>query len=1547
MGNLIFRKGIKVNLPSQLVEGHFYLVEDEKRLQINDCVFEDSTVIKNGVLSFLYEKVTYTQLKERRDNNLLTPNACYCIIDYNASTLQAKTRAVTNTLFYICVQAIASNKLSEEAFALPLDSAASQSSTPFNAWEIKYSLDNDTSRFAWANSVNGKGVIYYMKDNYNNIAWYDFKNIQFLRDAEWLSTNSWWNIYDLSGAQYFFTFSRIENGTIVDDSLGTGKYPCTDNHLGHSTALIPSLNNTIFIGNGNYNNKLGDGHSNNTFGKNTWNNVIGMNFKNNVIYESFQSNIIGNQFENNTIKYYFTNNNIGPKCSTNTFHKTFKMSSIGVNAYSNNFSIISDTIIGNNFHYNNFLIADNAEGVNSCKFGNNIQWVSDIPSTLKLVSFEDNSLQGNSSNAIYLNNLSTFLNKKVIDIITNVSNTEELIVYKSEFGYDVDKKSDIKKLLNYIHDLGDFTRSGDAESLATNPNISTDKTKTLLKYTVSSDNKIGFIEQYVDLGNLTTRQVITWDGIQKQRILTFIKLGNSYSLTNSPSWEEITSLTVAEKNTFNNYAAIIAENEEVTSTALLSLHDNIQSATTLFTNTTQELKDNLIETQAIVTQISGSFYYAGDFSDWGSMLRTVGNPLVSGNQSIEKIYFTFKNWNKSGVIEQQVSDTKTLQTLKWDNCETLRYIIFADGNRTSTNNSGDDFKHIRTMPTELYYKPSEKKLSFRQKGYNNTYIQGLDNHADFGTITLPSANAETYSVVKLDNDYTKTTSETALSLQGANNMYQTLNDTISANTTDVLNSLTKVENRVKENEKVTSVALNKLNTKSNLFQTETENTLSSFTETITTISGKVETSKQEIIDLTAKTNNISGATDVLQSNVNTVSGVTELLHSEINTVSGITNTINTTLTQHIDLHDNISLKADTNNRDNNTAPSHYLQKFKVSGIKLNNAIGINSNYGLYSALLGIHPWHEQSGIHSHELAFTQYGKLLHRSGANGWGNWYKVIESDDIASTSTAGIVKINSAYTNSSTDTALSLQGANDMYQTLNDTISANTTDINDKIDTIENIVYENEEVIANALVQLNDKIVPLMVDITYEDLIQLRNTNQLIRGQKYRIIDYVTTTITEQTRSVGNQFDIIVEALSGNLLNENAQACLHDGDTYFSSFNTKFESWALSYCIDNDTTRFKWADANNGKGVIYYMKDEYNNECFYDFKNIQYWQETIDDNITCNASSKWFYTFTIITSDGEIEDASVQQEFMVTHSNHLGAFTRTNTKTQQFALFRVMFINSVVDEGLEDCFGNVIQEKCGNIVFGNGCSNNHIGCYSSEISLGDYCFNNVIHNSLLEIKMGRNCVNNVIHNGSKKITIGDNCENNYFGYMSIENKIGVNSYNNIFQNNCGYNVLGDNCKFNFIGQNGNFNKFGNYCQYNTLNDRCKYITLGNNYHSNTFGKKCLNIAFVDGYAQSYDSNLKIYVYDDGIIDNVMNVCVGDGCEHLLLIDNSTHSSDAKIQNIKVAQGLRSIDYDEENNCSKLEPIEINVAEQNYILSIARKTTNEIVVYCEADLFK
>lgn len=68
----------------------------------------------------------------------------------------------------------------------------------------------------------------------------------------------------------------------------------------------------------------------------------------------------------------------------------------------------------------------------------------------------------------------------------------------------------------------------------------------------------------------------------------------------------------------------------------------------------------------------------------------------------------------------------------------------------------------------------------------------------------------------------------------------------------------------------------------------------------------------------------------------------------------------------------------------------------------------------------------------------------------------------------------------------------------------------------------------------------------LTYAELVLLRHHKRLVPGAFYRITDYMCTTTQENTRSAGNAFDIIVQALSNNTLSESALADCHMGSRY-----------------------------------------------------------------------------------------------------------------------------------------------------------------------------------------------------------------------------------------------------------------------------------------------------------------------------------------------------------------------------------------------------------------
>ena len=155
----------------------------------------------------------------------------------------------------------------------------------------------------------------------------------------------------------------------------------------------------------------------------------------------------------------------------------------------------------------------------------------------------------------------------------------------------------------------------------------------------------------------------------------------------------------------------------------------------------------------------------------------------------------------------------------------------------------------------------------------------------------------------------------------------------------------------------------------------------------------------------------------------------------------------------------------------------------------------------------------------------------------------------------------------------------------------------------------------------QLEAKVSKMQA-VTYAELKALRDGGELVPGMWYRITDYVTTLpekVSDFTgevleRSAGHAYDLVVVALSGSVLSENALAMLHDGDEYFASAN--LAAWQLKYCLDNDTERFRWLASANGKGVVYWMKDEWGNEASFDFKNIQFKRYTVKTNSQVYAS-------------------------------------------------------------------------------------------------------------------------------------------------------------------------------------------------------------------------------------------------------------------------------------------------------------------------------------------
>ena len=224
------------------------------------------------------------------------------------------------------------------------------------------------------------------------------------------------------------------------------------------------------------------------------------------------------------------------------------------------------------------------------------------------------------------------------------------------------------------------------------------------------------------------------------------------------------------------------------------------------------------------------------------------------------------------------------------------------------------------------------------------------------------------------------------------------------------------------------------------------------------------------------------------------------------------------------------------------------------------------------------------------------------------------------------------------------------------------------------------------------------LITSITYAELVALRNSSSLVPGMQYRITDYDFTTTEEDTDSAHQLFDIIVKADSESVLNESARAMHHQyAEGEADSLSSRdIAAWELKYTLKNTKH-----SSRNGKGTVLWMKDEFRNECNYDFINAlfrvheitacakspslvgTYAIEVTNSVITYGANSKWVSTFGSDNHDNVIKYDGLAKIV-------LGSYCHSNT------------------------FGN----DCRYNTFGNNCSYNTFGNYCDSIKFATSSF-------------------------------------------------------------------------------------------------------------------------------------------------------------------------------------------------------------------------------------
>ena len=508
--------------------------------------------------------------------------------------------------------------------------------------------------------------------------------------------------------------------------------------------------------------------------------------------------------------------------------------------------------------------------------------------------------------------------------------------------------------------------------------------------------------------------------------------------------------------------------------------------------------------------------------------------------------------------------------------------------------------------------------------------------------------------------------------------------------------------------------------------------------------------------------------------------------------------------------------------------------------------------------------------------------------------------------------------------------------------------------------------EYVDNAIANID---VAQSISITWSDLKAKRDAGQLTPGMQYRITDYQCTTVTSNTKSAGHQFDIIVVADDERTLNETARAIKHPvaegGTDYFA--DNDLSTWQIWYCLDNDTTRFAWADSTNGKGVIYRMIDEWNNDVPYDFKNIQFKRYILNaaDAFATNVvkdgeldvvkeklkvmpyriqTSLWYYGEYVTDVYPNAEKGKKYVPFGDILYNSDGPSVLCPINEENFGWFYIFSDDAGNDNTLTsqgNIHNNVIKnnnfllitsegegrhsfEKQNNvclndiIFIGNTCSSNSFGSDCCNNTFGNNCYNNSFGIGCYSNTFGSYCYSNTFGNNCNYNTFDSDCGYNTFGSGCGFNTFGSGYYNNSFGSGCGYNTFGSGC---------GFNTFGNNCNYNTFGNNCNYNTFGDYYHHNSFGNNCSYIKFASDSSAS--TEYMYYRYNR----------FGDGCKYILFKGTETASISAQVQNYNFAQGLQG---------TEATYLTVDgVRNRTFETKVAQNSNGELKIYCEADLIR
>lgn len=412
--------------------------------------------------------------------------------------------------------------------------------------------------------------------------------------------------------------------------------------------------------------------------------------------------------------------------------------------------------------------------------------------------------------------------------------------------------------------------------------------------------------------------------------------------------------------------------------------------------------------------------------------------------------------------------------------------------------------------------------------------------------------------------------------------------------------------------------------------------------------------------------------------------------------------------------------------------------------------------------------------------------------------------------------------------------------------------------------------------------------ITTTWATLLAIRDGGNLIPGQFYRITDYVTTSMAVDTRSAGHPFDIIVRADSANVLNEQAWAVQHKGDTYFK--DSRLEAWELKYNIDN----IQWSqkvgtlvmDESDGytalsigtvdiDGETYILWDASAFEEDYGFNRfVSLTKEVGADLLQFDAETGEIVEDGYTTAIAEIiADYSEPGKGSITWmKDEWGNKCAYDFKNIQFKRWKVTDAKERVT--LDGRYMGVINDTPEDLSIED--EEDFIWCYTfssdsaggeqADYSLGD---NSVFGNVFPA--MGNGVLND-------NVMFGPGCYDNISGFDCTHNTLNKDSAHNIFGDNCYANSWGNNCSNNSCRG----------CQTTSWGSGCSGNILGTGYSSNSWGNDCKNNSVGNAYSHNYCAQRFSYsTVFDGIQDTQITV---DGVRNAQILNGLAGTSSSRL---------------------------------------------------------